>query len=128
MGASRLTDASEVVPYSLATVASRLYSGMHIARFHRPPFNLVITNVPGPRVPLYLGGARLYNVYGMAPVLDGLGLLIVITSYMDHVNVSVTAAHNVLPKPDTLLGFMRSAYRELHAAAAGTLEGRERTG
>ena len=125
VGASRLTDASEVVPYSLATVASRLYSGMHIARFHRPPFNLVITNVPGPRVPLYLGGARLFNVYGMAPVIDGLGLLIVITSYMDHVNISVTAAHTVLPNPDPLLGYLRSAYRELHGATVGTTQGEE---
>ena len=117
VGASRLTDATEVVPYSFAAAASRLYSGMQVARYHRPPFNLVITNVPGPRVPLYLGGARLFNIYGMAPVIDGLGLLIVVTSYMERLNISVTASRNLLPNPDPLLGGMRSAYRGLHSAA-----------
>jgi len=122
VGANRLTDATEVVPYSLAAAASRLYSGMQIAKFHKPPFNLVITNVPGPRMPLYLGGARLYNLFGMAPVIDGLGLLIVITSYTDRLNISVTASRNLLPNPDPLLGGIRSSFRELHAAACRSLE------
>ena len=77
----------------------------------------MITNVPGPRVPLYLGGARLFNLYGMAPVIDGLGLLVVVTSYMERLNLSVTASRNLLPNPDPLLGGMRSSYRALHAAA-----------
>ncbi len=124
VGASRLTDATEVVPYSLAVTASRLYSGMQVARFHRPPFNLVITNVPGPRVPLYFGGARLFNFFGMAPVIDGLGLLVVVTSYMEHLNISVTASRNLLPNPDPLLGAIRGAYRALHSAAGEYLRRR----
>jgi diacylglycerol O-acyltransferase / wax synthase len=59
VGAATLADTSRFVPYSLATAAAGLYSGLHLARYHRPPFNLVITNVPGPRVPLYLGTAKL---------------------------------------------------------------------
>jgi WS/DGAT/MGAT family acyltransferase len=117
VGASRLMDATEVVPYSLAAAASRLYSGMQVARYHRPPFNLVITNVPGPRMPLFLGGAKLFNLYGMAPVIDGLGLLVVVTSYRERLNLSVTASRNLLPNPDPLLGGIRSSYRALHAAA-----------
>ena len=117
VGANRLTDATEVVPYSLAAAASRLYSGMQFARFHRPPFNLVITNVPGPRVPLYFGGARLFNLFGMAPVIDGLGLLIVVTSYLEHLNISVTASRNLLPNPDPLLGALRGSYRSLQTSA-----------
>jgi diacylglycerol O-acyltransferase len=117
VGAARLTDATQVVPFSLAMAASRLYSGMKVARLHRPPFNLVITNVPGPRVPLYLGGARLYNLFGMAPVVDGLGVLIVVTSYINHLTISVTASRGLLPDVDVLLGSIKSSYRELSRAA-----------
>lgn len=117
VGAARLTDATQVVPFSLAMAASRLYSGMKVARLHRPPFNLVITNVPGPRVPLYLGGARLYNLFGMAPVVDGLGVLIVVTSYINHLTISVTGSRGLLPDVDVLLGSIKSSYRELSRAA-----------
>ena len=40
----------------------------------------------------------------------GLGLLIVVTSYMERLNVSVTASRNLLPNPDPLLGGMRSSF------------------
>ncbi len=116
VGASRLTDATQVVPFSLAMAASRLYSGMKVARLHRPPFNLVITNVPGPRVPLYLGGAKLFNLFGMAPVVDGLGVLIVVTSYIDHLTISVTGSRSLLPDVDVLLGNIKRSYRELSRA------------
>jgi WS/DGAT/MGAT family acyltransferase len=118
IGAGTLTDSTRVVPFSLASGAARLYSRMKIAHYHRPPFNLVITNVPGPRTQLYLGGSRLLNVFGMAPVIDGLGLIMVITSFSDHLTVSVNAARNLLPDVDNLLGDLRSSYREFSRSVA----------
>ena len=120
IGAGTLTDSTRVVPFSLASGAARLYSRMKIAHYHRPPFNLVITNVPGPRSQLYLGGARLLNVFGMAPVIDGLGLIMVITSFAEHLTISVNAARNLLPDVDNLLAGLRSAYRDLETAVGGT--------
>lgn len=120
IGAGTLTDSTRVVPFSLASGAARLYSRMKIAHYHRPPFNLVITNVPGPRSQLYLGGARLLNVFGMAPVIDGLGLIMVITSFAEHLTISANAARNLLPDVDNLLAGLRSAYRDLETAVGGT--------
>jgi WS/DGAT/MGAT family acyltransferase len=119
IGAGTLTDSTRVVPFSLASAGARLYSRMRIAHYHRPPFNLVITNVPGPRNELYLGGARLLNIFGMAPVIDGLGLIIVVTSYAGHLTISANAARNLLPDMDNLLTGLRSSYRELSRAVAG---------
>jgi len=118
IGAATLTDTSRFVPYSLATAAAGLYSGLHLARYHRPPFNLVITNVPGPREPLYLGTARLLEGYGTAPVLDGLGLILVVTSYMDTLSISATAAYEAVPDMDRLLEGIRDSFAELGEAAA----------
>jgi len=118
IGAATLADTSRFVPYSLATAAAGLYSGLHLARYHRPPFNLVITNVPGPRVPLYLGTARLLEGYGTAPVLDGLGLIIVVTSYMDTLSISATAAHEAVPDLDQLVAHIDASFLELKEAVA----------
>jgi len=118
IGAGTLTDSTRVVPFSLASAGARLYSRMRIAHYHRPPFNLVITNVPGPRNYLYLGGARMLNIFGMAPVIDGLGLILVITSYAGHLTISANAARNLLPDVDNLLAGLRSSYRELSRATA----------
>ncbi len=117
IGAATLTDSTQVVPFSLATAASRLYSRMHVASYHRPPFNLIITNVPGPRMTLYLGGAKMVNVFGMAPVLDGLGMIVVVVSYDDKLTVSVNASRHLLPDIDLLLKQLLSAYDELEKLA-----------
>ncbi|MGD9387125.1 MAG: wax ester/triacylglycerol synthase family O-acyltransferase [Gammaproteobacteria bacterium] len=118
IGAATLADTSRFVPYSLATAAAGLYSGLHLARYHRPPFNLVITNVPGPREPLYLGTAKLLEGYGTAPVLDGLGLILVVTSYLDTLTISATAAHEAVPDPHRLVADIEASFAELLAAVS----------
>ncbi len=118
IGAATLADTSRFVPYSLATAAAGLYSGLHLARYHRPPFNLVITNVPGPRDPLYLGTAQLLEGYGTAPVLDGLGLILVVTSYLDTLSISATAAHEAVPDLGRLAAGLRASFEELKQAVA----------
>ncbi len=118
IGARTLADTSRFVPYSLATAAAGLYSGLHLARYHRPPFNLVITNVPGPREPLYLGTAKLLEGYGTAPVLDGLGLILVVTSYRDTLSVSATAAFEAVPDIERLVEHIRASFAELSEAIA----------
>jgi WS/DGAT/MGAT family acyltransferase len=118
LGASTLADSQQFLPFSLATAAARLYSGFHLSKLHRPPFNLVITNVPGPRHPLYLAGARMLNVYGTAPVFDGLGLILVITSYLDHLTVSATADHDTVADPEQLVEDIAAEFDALERAAA----------
>ncbi len=118
IGAGTLMDTAQVVPFSLGTAAARLYCRMDLARFHRPPFNLVITNVPGPRQPLYLGGNQLLASFGMAPVFDGLGMIIVITSYMNTLAISVTACRDVLPDVDVFVSYLVESFDELKDAVA----------
>ena len=69
----------------------------------RQAFNLVISNVPGPKEPLYWNGARLDALYPASIVLDGQALNITMTSYMDKLEVGLTACRNSLPKMQNLL-------------------------
>ncbi|MFU8820299.1 MAG: WS/DGAT domain-containing protein, partial [Gammaproteobacteria bacterium] len=53
---------------------------------------------------------------GTAPVLDGLGLIIVVTSYLDTLSISATAAHEAAPDLERLVEDIRESFAELRAA------------
>ncbi|MCW8845524.1 MAG: wax ester/triacylglycerol synthase family O-acyltransferase, partial [Gammaproteobacteria bacterium] len=81
IGATALMDAAKVVPFTLGIAASRLYSRMEIAKYVRPIFNLVITNVPGPQRPVHLLGARMLEIYPMVPLAANQAVGIALFSY-----------------------------------------------
>jgi diacylglycerol O-acyltransferase / wax synthase len=60
------------------------------------PMNLVITNIPGPPVPLYLCGARFERVFPYVEVIDNEGLTIAVVSYDDHLHFGITADRDVM--------------------------------
>ncbi len=60
------------------------------------PMNLVITNIPGPPVPLYLCGARFLRVFPYVEVIDDEGLTIAVVSYDDHLHFGLTADRDVM--------------------------------
>ena len=69
----------------------------------RQAFNVIISNVPGPKEPLYWNGARLDALYPASIVLDGQALNITMTSYLDKLEVGLTGCRNALPKMQNLL-------------------------
>ncbi len=64
---------AEFIPSETAALAARLYTRTRLGERHRPFFNLVITNVPGPQIPLYMGGGYVSEHLGTAPLIDGMG-------------------------------------------------------
>lgn len=110
---------AEFIPSETLAAASRLYTRTRLGGRHRPFFNLTITNVPGPAVPLYLAGARLTQQFGMAPILDGLGLIIVALSYAGRISLGLTSCYAVIPDPAKLGDCLERALDELEAAVAG---------
>lgn len=96
-GAKRLSNLAEVVPFGIANQAARLYSRFHLAKLHNPVFNVVITNVPGPTIPLYLQGHKLNSIMGMAPIIDGMGLIITVLSYNGTITISPTSDAASMP-------------------------------
>ena len=116
VGAQTMADVFEFVPFGLAGQASRLYSRFRMAERHKPPFNLVITNVPGPQVDLYMAGHKLLATMGMAPLIDGMGLLITVLSYNGVLSISPTSSPAVMPDLDLFSRYLRESANELEAA------------
>ncbi len=88
-GAHRILDIADVIP-PLAGPLTRYVS-------RSIPMNLVITNIPGPPVPLYLRGGRFLRVFPYVEVIDNEGLTIAVVSYDDQLHFGITSDRDVLP-------------------------------
>jgi len=83
----------------------------------RPPFNVVISNVPGPTEPLYWNGARLEEMYPVSIPIDGVALNITLTSYVDSIGFGYTACRRSVPSMQRLLDYTETALKELERAS-----------
>lgn len=104
---------AEFIPSETLAAAARLYTRTRLGGRHRPFFNLTVTNVPGPATPLYMAGARLSRQFGMAPIMDGLGLTIVVLSYAGRISLGLTSCFKVIPDPHHLAELLSGALDEL---------------
>jgi diacylglycerol O-acyltransferase len=84
-------------------LAVRAYAGLRLAEKHPVVHNLVISNVPGPPVPLYFMGARIEALYPLGPVFHGAGLNLTVMSNAGHVHVGAIACRESMPDPDALV-------------------------
>jgi diacylglycerol O-acyltransferase len=82
-----------------------------------PPFNLIVSNVPGPGFPLYLAGARMQSIYPLGPIVEGIGLNVTVFSYLDTVHLGVLACWDLVPDVAVLALGMKEALAELVAEA-----------
>ena len=113
VGAKALSKMADAVPFGLANLAAGLYSKYNIKEFHRPPFNVTITNVPGPQTPLYLRGHKILSIFGLTPVLDGFGLIIAAFSYNGLVSLTTTSDAKTMPDADKFSRYIRESANEL---------------
>ena len=95
--AATLTEAQQFTSPVLAAGAMRLASRMKLADRMRPPLNLVISNVPGPRTARYLAGAKLQAYSPVSMITEGMGLNITVHSYEDHLDFGLIADRELIP-------------------------------
>ncbi len=117
VGARELSEVSKLAPAMLSGVATRLYSRLGLANQLSPMFNTVVTNVPGPPVPLYMAGARMVTSCGIGPVMDSMGLFHAVTSYCGHLRLTITACREMLPDPAFYASCMQESWAEYIALA-----------
>ncbi len=113
LGAKTLSEIADAVPFGLANLAAGVYSRYSLNEYHRPPFNVTISNVPGPQIPLYINGHKVLSIFGLTPVLDGLGLIISIFSYDGQVSITATSDAKTMPDADQFARYIRESANEL---------------
>lgn len=94
------------------------YSSSHLADRLPPMWNVVISNMPGPPVPLYCAGARVEAIYPMGPVVDGCGLNFTVLSNADDMDIGIMACRELVKDVEGLgLRFAEGLDELLNAAA-----------
>jgi len=114
-GTELLSEVAEWTGSALLSVAMRL-------AMQASPFNMVVTNVPGPQVPLYLLGAPMIEAYPMVPLFVNLGLGIALFSYAGKVWWGFNADWDVIPDLHDFIGAVDASFAELCAAASAATE------
>ena len=118
ISADSLQDWAEFAAPRTFGLAVRAYAGLRLAEKHPVVHNLVISNVPGPPVPLYFMGARIDALYPLGPVFHGAGLNITVMSNHGQVHVGVIACRESMPDVDDLVRRFPEELEKLEKAVA----------
>jgi len=118
LGARTMTEVSKVNPALYMALGAQLFNRISIAHRLAMPFNTVVTNVPGPPIPIYSAGARMESMaLSLICLTDGLGLAHVVQSYIDEAIISFTACRDILPDPEFYSECLQESFDEMLAAA-----------
>jgi len=107
---------SDFAPPALTARAARVVFATGV--LHRlPPFNVTISNVPGPNVPAYLCGSKLIAHYPVSVVTDGQGLNITLVGYLGQLHFGLVSSRELVPDIDKLAGYLPEELALLAEAA-----------
>ncbi|TMS50107.1 wax ester/triacylglycerol synthase family O-acyltransferase [Mycobacterium sp. DBP42] len=118
--ASLLQDANHFIPPALFAQAARSLSRLAGVRGLNQPANAMISNVPGPSTPLYLGGARQRAQFPVSGVLDGIGINITVMSYQDSLEFGIVVDRELVDDPWPILAALGDGLAELRNATEDT--------
>jgi WS/DGAT/MGAT family acyltransferase len=118
LGPSTLGKLADAAPWNLVGLLFRGYSDLGLASRLPTAVNCVVSNVPGPEIPVYCGGARLVGLYPLGPIFDGAALNISVVTCGGDVDIGIVTCPDVAPAPvDALAKACRDELTELVALA-----------
>jgi diacylglycerol O-acyltransferase / wax synthase len=117
VGARTLTELAGFASPTIMSQAARLQQ-------RQRSFNVAVTNVPGPQLPLYLLGRRLRALYPILPLAEGQALAIAVASYDGRLDFGLLADLDALADLDVLADALRASIDALSAAASSARRGR----
>jgi diacylglycerol O-acyltransferase len=123
IGARNMTEMSKVSPALFMALGAQLYTRLGLANRVGPPFTTVVTNVPGPPVPIYSTGARLESMMGLLCLTDGMALGHVVQSYCKEATIAFTADRKVMADPEFYAECIQESFNELRDAAGAAQAG-----
>jgi len=103
--ADLLSDVTQFAMPAVAARAAQLAARLRIVE-RVNPFNLIISNVPGPNVKLYLAGTPLLATYPVSAITDGQALNITLLGYLGQLHFGLLACREVVPDVDVLVGYL----------------------
>ncbi len=115
--ADMLADVAQFAMPALAGQAARLAARLRLVE-RVSPFNLIISNVPGPNIDLFYAGARLMAYYPLSAIADGQGLNITVMSYGGKLHFGLIADRDLVPDLDRMAQYLADELADLRALTA----------
>jgi WS/DGAT/MGAT family acyltransferase len=116
--AALLQDFAQFTPPSVLGTASRVAARARLMDRVGLPFNVVISNVPGPQFPLYSNGARMEGIYPISAIVDGVGLNMTLMSYNGNLDFGLVADREMVPDIWSLIDYLGEELETLEKLAA----------
>ena len=107
------TDYPSLLTPWLVQGLSGTYNKSRIANIIRMPANLVISNVPGPQIPLYMAGARMMSFHPLSIVVHGIALNITVQTYAGHIEFGIIACKQAVPEARSIAKAIEAAFKAL---------------
>ncbi len=108
IGVQMMNQIQEWTPSTLLSLGARAMSG---------PINTIVTNVPGPQIPLYFHGARVRAIYPAVPLMEGMGLGIALTSYAGTMGIGFNTDPDLVPDSGHFVDLFQQSMQELARTA-----------
>lgn len=121
MGARQMTEMAKLAPAPVMNIGAKIFTRLKLADHIKPVVNTVVTNVPGPPVPIYSAGAKLLSLYSLVCLVDGAKLGHVVHSYCGEVTLSFTACRSAIPDPDFYSECIQASFDD-HMTAVEKME------
>lgn len=102
---------------ALSSRVARLSGNLRLFDHLPPLFNVVVSNIPGPEMPLWCAGGRLVALYPIGPIVEGVGLNVTVVSYHRTMYFGVLGCRELVPEVERITGHIADAVGELVKAA-----------
>jgi diacylglycerol O-acyltransferase len=109
----QLGEWADLVAPALLAGATHAYTRLGLAQHHRPLTNVVLSNVPGPTMPLYCAGARVTACHPFGPIYDGCALNLTVMSYDGSIGIGAIACPDAVPGVDAIPRGFEASVAEL---------------
>jgi len=117
-GVEQMSEVTNQLPAITISSAGKLITGLGLGHRIMRLANCTITNVPGPKKPLYFGPAKLIWSTGTAPIINGMGLIICVFSYEEEITFSYTSCRKMMPDSNFLAACLQNEFDALSGLIA----------
>lgn len=118
VGTTLVAELAHFLPSTTTGLMAKAYGRYGLAKRLPPLVNTIITNVPGPNLPLYSMGSRMVASFGLGPITHGVGLFQPVVGYNGQITVSAISCREMMPDPAFYCDCLTESFEELKKAAA----------
>ena len=111
--ARRIQALAESAPPAIINLAFRTMFSAQLDQVVPAAANVLVSNVPGPPIPLYSAGARVLAIYPIGPLMMGMGINCTVMSYMDSVDFGLQCDPELIADPWQISAYIPDALKEL---------------